>query len=128
MARMNRITSGCLIRHVFQGFSTQVVMTATCYMKAGCSARNLVSHTLSYCLCAEFLCFVRFINCSFVRSPFLSTFCLLYKMADEIQPVTVGIRGSIAMETAIRNRVEEGGELVLHSGCQGWTVDKHKAD
>lgn len=42
-------------------------------------------------------------------------------MVDEIQSVTVRARAVIAMDAAVRNDNDEGGEVALHSGCQDWT-------
>lgn len=42
--------------------------------------------------------------------------------------MTVGIGAGVATETAIRDVDDEGVELVLHTGCQNWTVTQYKED
>lgn len=49
-------------------------------------------------------------------------------MTDEIQPVSAGAVAGVATEAAIRIDNDEGGELVLHSGCQDFSVAQYKAD
>lgn len=49
-------------------------------------------------------------------------------MVDEIQPVTAGARASVAADAVVCNDNDEGAELTLYSGCQGWTVAQYKAD
>lgn len=63
-----------------------------------------------------FVCSV--LSVSVLSGPFYSTFCFVFSMADDIQPVTVGAGAAVATEAGVRIDNDEGGRLDLHSGVK----------
>lgn len=96
-------------------------MKATHYKRAAFPIWEMFSHKLRYSLYTKLLlpCFFLFI--SFVKFPFL-IFCSIFDTANEIQPVSVGTGAGVATEVMKQNDDGKGGEFLLHSFGQGWTV------
>lgn len=86
------------------------------YKKTICPSRDLLSHTLRYIFAKNSFIYTVLLT-SILRVPFFSSLCFIFNMTDEIQPITGGARADVETEVADSNDHDEGGELVLDSGC-----------
>lgn len=87
-------------------------MTAACYKKTVCLVRVLCGTCCT--MVFEQYSFFFSVLYTFILPVlhFLSTPCFVYKMANEIQPATVGNGEGVEIEMAIRNVDDGGDELV----------------